>query len=149
MARISFKEHAKRNLLVKSQQALEVKPKELTQVSAQLRSVLGLYDLGIEAVSRIIACLLDGREEAIEPYRRQCRKILVTLDAGLNLEEELAMNLHILYGHCLRRLGEDGRKLSVEDLDCARNVIARLRHVYYLLAQKKGLTESVTDTGDD
>lgn len=141
MARIAFKDIQKKRESVAPEENTfsRARPSDFSTIEDQIRSVLALYALCVEDILKMIGCLLDLRYDELEPLRRNCREILLTLDTGLDLSEELAENLHILYGHCLRRLGEEGEKIEVEDLDCIRNVIGRLRHVYWHLAEQEGV----------
>ena len=102
----------------------------------QLKAVLALYTVLVDVLFKMRACLLDQRTSELAPLRSQCLDILQTLQNGLEQQGELSENLHLLYGHCVKRLTSDKTAYDIESLDAVRMVITRLQHVYHHLEQK-------------
>ncbi|MBQ7586275.1 MAG: flagellar protein FliS, partial [Desulfovibrionaceae bacterium] len=102
----------------------------------QVQAVLALYDKLLQSINRLSACVMDKRMHEAETIRLQCLSILKTLDIGLELEGELAENLHTLYGHCLRRLVLHEGYTELEAIDSVRLVITRIRDVYLKVARQ-------------
>ena len=102
----------------------------------QLKAVLALYTVLVDVLFKMRACLLDQRMSELAPLRSQCLDILQTLQNGLEQQGELSENLHLLYGHCVKRLTSDKTAYDIESLDAVRMVITRLQHVYHHLEQK-------------
>lgn len=103
----------------------------------QLKIVLALYTVLVDVLYKMRACLLDQRLDELAPLRQQCLSILQTLQDGLNESGELSENLHLLYGHCVKRLTSEQTAYDLESLDAVRMVITRLKHVYRHLEQKE------------
>ena len=102
----------------------------------QLDIVLALYSVLVDLLFKMRACLLDQRRAELPPLQQQCLDILQTLQNGLEESSELSLNLHLLYGHCLKRLTSEETAYDIESLDAVRMVITRLKHVYHHLEQK-------------
>ncbi len=106
----------------------------------QLSNVIALYTVLVDVLYKMRACLLDQRHDEVPALRRQCLDILKTLQNGLEKTGELSENLHLLYGHCVKRLTDEQTGNDVESLDAVRMVITRLKHVYRHLQQKSAVS---------
>ncbi|MBQ7739114.1 MAG: flagellar protein FliS [Desulfovibrionaceae bacterium] len=120
---------------------------EIETLPKQIRAVLALYKRFLQNIERLQACIMDGRLNDALPIRVQCISILKTLDTGLDLNGELATNLHTLYGHCLRRLTVHDGYTELEAIDSVRMVISRIRNVYIKII-KSGNIDNVLSKED-
>ncbi|MBQ7609377.1 MAG: flagellar protein FliS [Desulfovibrionaceae bacterium] len=133
MAKIAFRQSTALGRKVSLDLATQDEPAQndsLLSSSRHLRSVLSLYDVCITQLTKLRACLMDGRVDDALVFSKNCTDILTALDDDLDRSVELAENFHVLYQHCLRHLGADGRPLAIENVDAVKMVVQRLRRLY-------------------
>ena len=138
----------KESLSIVAREQIPCDTHELATFPKQVQAVVGLYDKLLQDILYLRARYMDKRTDGMEELYRECMHILRTLDVGLDLTGELAVNLHTLYGHCMRRLTVDEGYTKIEALDSVEMVISRIRHVYIEVAQREAEKEKHSSEAD-
>ena len=95
---VNFSQHV--SLKMVKDESIPADQEEISHLPKQIKAVLALYKTLLQCLYRLSACILDNRVDDADVFRRKCLSVLHMLDSGLNLNSNLAANLHTLYGHC-------------------------------------------------